>query len=184
METENKSDWCNEGRTVEEHFVHLYGDLLRVAINPGKDESVYVPDLIWHGKRDRIAELKSRQTPFFVSQILYGIPSQQAVTINQNDIESYRNNYPRLPIYFWVDWTTLDWKDVTGVVSPMTGVWGINLTDLLPLCTPQRLHSYKRRVNDTNGNAKTSYVVDLADMKLLVDVQNCACIMRVRSGTA
>lgn len=164
MKTENKREWCEAARTDEEHFVHLYGPNLGVEINPDKGENMFAPDLLWNNKL--LAELKIRNTPFFLAFELFGIPAQYAVTINLKDIKHYGEHYPGLLIYFWVEWTQLEMGKSR--VKPMSGVWGINLNDLIPLCIPARIHAYKKRVDDNQGNAKSSYVVDLRAMKVLI----------------
>jgi hypothetical protein len=165
LKTENKLDWCKSGASQEELFVFLFGHTFGLKINPDKKNDPYTVDLI-HKKRGELCELKTRRTPFFMSQKLYGVPVQYAVTINRNDIERYTERHPSLPLYFWVWWDTC-LSGYGSTVKRMHGLWGIRLEQLVELCTPDRLHCYERRKNDTQGNAKDSYVVSVKDMKQL-----------------
>ena len=165
MDNQAKTAWVERSKSTEQDFVNVYGKELGLTINPAKDRDPYVPDLMWRGRR--LAELKARSTPFFQAGRYYGIPPQYAVTINLKDIRHYTENYPGLLIYFWVFWAPPYEKHEVRV-EPMSGVWGIRLENLVPLCTDDRLHAYMERRNDTKGNAKDSYVVSLEEMKCLI----------------
>lgn len=163
IDTEDKLLWCEKGAAEEKVFCMLFGHMFGLKVNPEKKVDPYAIDLIH--KTGRPCELKKRCTPFFTAYKSYGVPVQHAVTINRNDVHRYYTDYPQLPLYFWVDWQQLEWQDIK--VKPMRGVWGIRIEQLHDLCTPDRLHTYQRRVDDTAGNAKDSYVVSLEDMKQL-----------------
>ena len=164
INTEDKLAWCEEGACIEELFVFLFGHTLNLKINQAKTDDKYAPDLM-HRKSGVVCELKSRRTPFFTAFMKYKLPIQHAVTINRKDIVRYQELYPGLPIYFWVRWDQLKYDNIE--VEPMHGVWGIRLEKLVELCTDDVLHEYGRRINDTSGNAKDSYVVSLQEMKQL-----------------
>lgn len=142
----------------------LFGHTFGLSINPKKEIDPTAPDLIH--RKGEVCELKTRRTPFFTAYKTYGIPVQKAVTINRNDMRRYWAMYRNMPVYFWVQWTQLKWQDIE--VKPMVGVWGIRVCDLAELCTPDKLHEYRGRVDDESGNAKDSYVVSLDDMKDLM----------------
>lgn len=163
MDNQDKAGWCEKGGAVEQTFVDRYGFALNLQINPGKQNSKFVPDLLF-GK-STIAELKSRTVPFFQAHSRFGLDPQYAVTINQKDIEYYTRDYPKMLLYFWVHWKQTDGYGVR--LMPMLGVWGVRLDQLLLLCTEDRLHEYQERIGD-EVNATHSYVVSLENMKRMI----------------
>ena len=67
---ENKKAWVELGSKYEKEFVKLLGKCrIKAEINPQKKIDPYVPDLLVEG---RVAELKTRRTPFFKTA-KYGI---------------------------------------------------------------------------------------------------------------
>ncbi len=156
-----KGAWCESGARKEEVFVAKHGDALNLIINPEKTTSPYVPDL-FNTRTKALGDLKTQNTPFFQATSRYGLDAQYAVVFNQKDAERYARYYPDIEIYFWVDWVVMGFKGVTEIaVQPMTGVWYIPFRELQKLLGIAPLHSYAQRTNDTQGNAKGSYVLDL-----------------------
>jgi len=156
-------DWCKKGESLEIAFLEQYGAEFKLILNPDKVIKPTVPDFV-HTPSNRLADLKTQNTPFFSSKKLFGLDPQFAVTFNKIDLDRYQQLYPNILIYYSISWlaTSIVFDSGASIkVQPLSGVWGIRLENLLPLCGSQNLHEYKQRKNDTNGNAKDSYVVDL-----------------------
>lgn len=162
IDLNDRHAWYKKGASDEELFCWAFGHKFGLRINPDKQKNPTLPDLIH--KNGTLCELKTRRTPFFTA-MTYGVWPQYAVTINRNDMVRYLENHQNMPIYFWVQWTQLEWNGIS--VKPMVGVWGIRVKELDRLCSDGNLHAYKGRVNDDRGNAKDSYVIDLNDLKEL-----------------
>lgn len=164
--TEDKDFWVKLGAGKEKYFVHSVAPLvpLNAIINPDKEHNDYAPDLLVDGA---LADLKVQNTPFFTAQFLYGIPAQYAVTFNNKDFERYSLLYPDILIVFWISWDQISYKELT--VKPMAGVWSCPFKDMAKSIKSKQiqLHKYKRRQEDTKGNAKESYVFDIRNFKLL-----------------
>lgn len=156
-DTEDKQWWCTQALADEIEFANRLEQAGHEAcINPQKRLDKYAPDLIVNG---RIADLKCQKLPFFRAQELYSVDPQYAVSFNLKDMQRYRAKYPTIVIYFWANWSTTE-MDISGIrytVQPMSGIWRAELPEI----ESQTVHTYNRRVNDNQGNAKASYVVDL-----------------------
>lgn len=175
-DTEDKNWWVIEGRRKEDIFVQEVAPQLKInaIINPDKKTNPYGPDLIVDGA---IADLKCQETPFFKSYSLYRIPNQYAVTFNYKDYINYRKNYPNIVLFFWIYWKELEKivGSVTYTVKPMSGIWKVNFNKLLGWIETGKvpLHQYLRRVNDSAGNAKDSYIFDIRKFdELLLNLKN------------
>jgi len=158
---QDKMSWCRRGETLEDEFLRVYGDRLKLKLNPAKKEKPTVPDFIYI-PGNRIADLKTVNTPFFSAR-RYGVDPQYAVTFNKKDLEYYRRCYSDILLYFSIDWiaTKLVIKGCKiYTVEPMVGVWGIRFCNIQKLCCPENLHEYKLRIGD-KVNATHSYVLDL-----------------------
>lgn len=163
-DTEDKQWWVIEWRRKETLFVDEVCPRLglKARINPAKKHDPFAPDIVVQGV---LADLKCQQTPFFKAGELYGIDPQFAVTFNQKDHLRYNERYPDIVIYYWLDWQETE-KTIRGQtyrVKPMSGVWRVPFRTLSEMISGGKapLHSYQRRVNDTRGNAKASYVFDV-----------------------
>ncbi|QIL40615.1 hypothetical protein G7074_15875 [Pedobacter sp. HDW13] len=157
---QDKGDWCEKGASFEEVFVRRYPHL-ELIINPEKQSNIYAPDLSYR-ESGLYADLKTQNTPFFLSGAKYGIDPQYAVTFNEKDFLRYRENYPGIDIYFWVDWQAIRFVGTTEIsVQPMVGVWRLKYADMLKAVASASLHVYTQRVGDQKGNAKGSFVLDL-----------------------
>lgn len=160
--TEDKQYWYDKGDALEQEFVTSVAPVIGVdaIINPEKKTKRTAPDLLIGG--EQYGELKSRETPFFMAEELYGLNPQYTVTFNVKDDHYYRTNHPDIPVYFWVRWRdNLTYKNKK--VVPMEAVWEIPYKEISDLIARNVFpkHTYKRRVADTQGNAKDSYVIDL-----------------------
>jgi hypothetical protein len=163
---QNKTLWCKEGQKIEEAFVEKYGTQLQVAINPQKVVNPYVPDLV---NQQGLADLKTQNTPFFKARKLYELNPSFAVVFNRKDYERYRDKYPNLDIYFWVEWHSVKFEMGSFVqeVEYVNGVWKIGFPELSQVISRSPEHFYKQRVNDTKGNAKSSFVLNILDREFI-----------------
>lgn len=159
----DKKSWIDYGDQCEFDFVKMMNKAGFVAeINPEKTMNVYAPDLIVNG---RVAELKTRRSPFFMSQKKYGIDPNYAVTINTRDVDRYASENPGMMIFFW---TTYNKETRYGVeIAGIDGVWAIRMDKLYRLTRDAPVHKYVSR-DGSGGNKTESYVVDLNDMEQLV----------------
>lgn len=156
-----KSIWCKDGENIEEAFVKKYGKRLDLSINPEKTENPFAPDLVY--QEDQIADLKTQNTPFFKAKSLYGIDATYAVVFNRKDAIRYYRKYPDIIIYFWVEWHSVKFKmgSHTIEVAYINGVWKIPFRKLTGLLKEAPVHQYQQRKDDKNGNAKSSFVLDI-----------------------
>ena len=165
--TEDKRIWTGRALSVENQFVDDIVPLLGIDVimNPDKVRNSYAPDLLRNG--EQLADLKKQTTPFFTSG-RYDLDPQYTVTFNRKDYLRYKHHYPNIHIYFWVDWERLvytsnnqKWRTIS--LQPLKSVWEVPFSELaLQIETGNiPLHIYVRRVNDTVGNAKDSYVFDV-----------------------
>lgn len=170
---QNKGLWCSHGESKEYVFVKNYGQCLNLIINPEKQRNIYAPDLAY-SSGNGLADLKTQNTPFFTA-IKYQYDPQYTVTFNRNDAERYRRESPDLDIYFWVDWiavryykksTNPRYGDTDITVSPMCGVWKVSFRDLYKIIENSPLHQYQQRLNDNQGNARDSYLINLTDARI------------------
>lgn len=166
IDTENKLEWCKAGADAEEEFVmHRMRKLgLHGCINPKKAKDKYTHDLLVTMK----ADLKTVRTPVYKAYDMHQIDPQFAVTFNLKDEKRYLDLYPNIIVFFDVMWggDALRWKDKFGdeySVEPMHRTFGGDLTSIrkaIEACGSQKIE-YQRRVNDTSGNAKASWVFDV-----------------------
>ena len=161
---QDKNVWCSFGESKESAFVKKYGDSLGVIINPIKKIDKYAPDLL-RLQDSRVGDVKLQGTPFFKAQSLYRLDPQYTVVFNYKDMMRYQQLYPEIEIYFWVDWQAVRFEQGSFkvVINPMSGVWQISFSELLKVLEKAPLHSYMQRKFDTQGNAKSSYVINLQD---------------------
>ena len=160
--TENKSEWIRLGNQYENEFCKLMNKRhYRCEINPAKVADPYGPDLLVNG---RIAELKTRRTPFFMAGKL-GVPPESAITINRKDIDRYLPVNPGMNVYFWVYWAA---QERYGIEVPeVCGVWVTRVDKLARLCDKAPVHAYQNRCGE-DGNKKESYVINLKDMRQVI----------------
>lgn len=103
IDTEDKMRWCREGEIYEKVFVEKMSrhTHLSIQINPEKATNPLAPDL-WVPGYGR-CDLKTQRTPFFTAS-RYGISPRDAFTLNMKDVIRYRELYPDIGIFFWIDW--------------------------------------------------------------------------------
>jgi hypothetical protein len=162
MNTENKQEWCDYGDDAERIFAagRLFQLGLGGHINPQKKTNPYVHDLYVQFPSD----LKTVRTPLFKSMELYGIDPQYAVTFNHKDAERYKELYPNIIVIFDIFWHDC-YKEFSGVkyqVADMQLTVAGFLSNIRNAIIKSGSHriDYTRRVEDTSGNAKSSWVFD------------------------
>lgn len=122
----------------------------------------------------KLSDLKRQLTPFFTAQRHVGIEPRWAVSFNDGDYRSYTkhaNHGVDVQVYFWVSWKELS-RRIGGTiytVETLEGVWTLPFTWLASLIEGRLVvsHDYLNRVEDTQGNEKTSYYFDLRWMNCL-----------------
>ena len=163
MDTEDKLAWCEKyGEETEHAFAvkRLYELGISGYLNPEKRNDKFTHDLCGVFQID----LKTVRTPLFKAKELFGIDPQYAVTFNIKDGARYKNKYPNILVIFDIKWdTTL--MNIGGVdysVDPMHITVAGFLSDIRRAIIASGKHQveYQRRVDDTSGNAKASFVLD------------------------
>lgn len=162
--TEDKDWWLHHGEKLEIDFVKICREQLKLdmVINPKKLTDPTVPDLLVNGK---LADLKTQNTPFFTAS-RYNIDPRFAVTFNRKDYQRYKQLYPEIDIYFWIDWTQLEYK--SNKVEHLSGIFLLPFKDLESLIeNGAREHNYINRTDDVIGNAKSSFILDIRNFQIL-----------------
>tara|TARA_R110000796_G_scaffold165388_2_gene282180 strand:- start:1608 stop:1958 length:351 start_codon:yes stop_codon:yes gene_type:complete len=111
----------------------------------------------------RIAELKTRRTPFFKTK-QYGLSPDTATTINEKDIERYILTNPGMVVFFWVYWPKQERYGIE--VKECCGVWFARMDKLKKICDSAPVKTYENRSGE-DGNKLTSYIIDLNDLRLM-----------------
>lgn len=167
-DTEDRKIYYKIGERRERSFINLYGDKLNLIINPAKRMDKTALDF-FNREDQMLSDLKDQSTPFFMAGKKYGIDPKFAVTFNKKDRDRYieKTYGSDIYIYFWTRWKE---EERYGVKIPNTDrVYRINFNKLLNYLTEDKLHQYERRKTDNRPNAKSSYVVDVRNMDLLVE---------------
>lgn len=176
-DNEDKMWWVEHGLALEHLFVEEVCPKigLKAIMNPNKETDPMVHDLFINNK---IADLKTQNTPFYTASMYKKSDGtrynpSRTVTFNYKDLVRYRHLYPHILVAFWVNWPNTEKYGCE--VDAINGVWLIDLDQIEKLIDEgrMRIHNYQNRVNDTNGNAKVSYLIDLFDIKekYLLDVK-------------
>jgi hypothetical protein len=171
IDTEDKLAWCEKfGVETEVNFalgrMHEFG--LPTYLNPAKRNDKYTHDLCTIFQTD----LKTVRTPLFKSQEMFGIDPQYAVTFNVKDGIRYSELYPNIVVIFDVEWQRQCSMVIGGVnyeVQPMHQTHVGFLSDIRNaiLKSGNKKIQYAKRMNDTQGNAKESFVFDVRDLQRL-----------------
>ena len=144
---EDKSAWCELGDEQEKAFlIKAFEAGLIVFRNPSKLEDKYAHDMFLGFPCD----LKTVRTSFRTAD-RYGIDPRYAVTLNEKDVDRYSQKYPHIVILFDIKFEN--------------GYEGLHYAALDRILAAIKRgiikrHEYLARVNDTQGNAKASYVLD------------------------
>ena len=144
---EDKLAWCEHGDNLEKEFViKSFDSGISLLRNPAKHENKYTHDLFAVFPSD----LKSIKTQFNTAD-RYGIPRDYAITINEKDIKRYQEKYPNIVLLLDIEYPS--YKGVRfASINRITKLIGMDKA---------KKHDYIHRVDDKNGNAKSSYVFDL-----------------------
>lgn len=159
IDTNDKGAWCTKGEQKEKEFIQRYGNRLNLIINPKKKWDRYAPDL-FNTRTELVADLKTKNTPFFTVKAFYGLDPHYTVEFNCKDRANYAENYPEIEIYFWVDWPTTQRGDIQ--VGEMNGVWVIPFEELNVMLDSVPIWEHRNR---KKGNAKDGYLIDLRKLK-------------------
>lgn len=163
--TEDKIAWCEEfGVKTELTFAtgRMHEAGIPTYLNPEKIKNKYTHDLFSVFQSD----LKTVRTPLFKAEELYGIDPQFAVTFNVKDGVRYRDLYPNIVVIFDVMWDD-PCSIVLGArryqVDPMHQTYAGFLSDIRSAIqkSGNKKIEYRKRIYDTVGNAKQSYVFDV-----------------------
>ena len=161
MDTENRKEWYDAAEKWEVDFVDKFGDRFGVIINPSKEKSKFAPDL-YVLKKSISADLKVQSMPFFTSEKESDIPPQYCWTFNVCDLFDYSVRYgDKFGIFVWIKYDQ-ELKDYGVTIPAEESVYFtylFNLKDII--ARSEKIHRYIRRVNDTNGNAYGSHMIDL-----------------------
>ena len=159
LNTEDKTSWIDWGVQKEHDFLYVcqkYDILAGIKKSTGP---VYYPEFVY---QDRYLDLKTVHTPFFLAQRKFKIDPAFAVTLNKQDVTACTIKYPKCQIVFWVNWKAATNFGVS--VEKRQGIWFLSYEQMINLVEDAPLHVYQNRIDDTQGNAKDSYVLDLRKM--------------------
>lgn len=141
---EDKRSWCKLGEEHERDFlIRLFNSGVSMIQNPAKKHDKFSHDFFGMFPLD----LKTVRTEFRTAG-RYGVDPKYAVTLNLKDVERYRKLYPNMIIVFDV------------MMEHYSGIHLVCLQSLLMRLDKLPIHEYQNRVDDMNGNAKASYVID------------------------
>lgn len=144
----DKQAWCEDGRRLEDKFVEerRFNDV-EVRMNPAKEQDIFTYDM----RIDMPCDLKTLTTPWIYSERMFGIPPTYAISINRKDLRRYYSLYPNIIIILDVqypNYRATHWTD-------------LNRLERMVRSGKVQLHKYQTRVDDTQGNAKDSYIFDV-----------------------
>ena len=146
MDNQDKQSWCYAGEGAEYSFLSkMLTGRLSVMANPEKSSNKFTHDFYLVMPCD----LKTIRTRFRTAD-RYGIDPFSAITLNKKDVDRYSELYPHIVIIFDVDYG--DYKRLC--YAPLRQIKKAISSG------HAKLHTYKERINDTQGNAKESYVID------------------------
>ena len=136
----------SKGKDIEDKVQKLFLELFGLVLERNDSENLSNPDF----KLNIQFDLKFRFVPFRKAQQYVGLRPWEALPINVNKIEKYDKNSQTF-LFFVVDYTPEEQTKGIYYIS-MDKVWNLFQKH------PERVHSYKDRVNDTK-NAKQSFYI-------------------------
>ena len=169
IDNQDKQSWCDAAEKQEQDFVvhRLFRLGVGGFVNLAKLNDPYTHDL----QVMLMADLKSVNTPFFKAQDRYGIDPQYAVTFNDKDARRYAELYPNIVVFFDVNWSVLNKQigEITYEVNPMHETYVGFLSDIRRAIAyaGSKKVEYQQRLNDSNGNAKSSWIFDVRNLHKL-----------------
>lgn len=163
LSNQDKQAWIRRGVGRERLFLELRQKhpILQGIAPSGEDK--YVPEFVYQGQ---YLDLKSVYKPFYRAGQKYGVNPDFAVPLNVVDVRDCNEKYPGCQIVFWVRWDTSTDYEVT--VNKQDGVWFLSHEKMNELASKAHVHTYQERTNDTEGNARDSYILDLRHMERLL----------------
>lgn len=173
--TEDKIAYCYHASDIEEpKFVEFFNSLsysgFKIQINPEKQNDKFTCDLLVNGDR---GDLKTQDTPFYKAEDWYKLDPQWAVTYNEKDYLRYKKTYSSKNIPFYVVFDVKRKKEFNTKydvqITPMRGIFIADLRRLEFLIEKEKipLHTYLGRVDDNQGNAKSSYIFDIRKLRMV-----------------
>jgi hypothetical protein len=170
--TEDKLAYCKKASDEQEpkfvEFMNGLNGLVKLKMNPDKEFDPYTHDLTVHGAP---GDLKTQDTPFFKAEVLYDIDPQWAITYNHKDYLRYKSKYTDKgsDIILFFDVTRKNETKYDVKTFPMRAIFYTKASDVEKLIESSQvpLHEYINRKNDTSGNAKNSYVIDVRRFNMI-----------------
>lgn len=164
-DTEDRFWWYRYGEHKEASFIALMQrHHIPTRRNPAKLLEPHAPDLLVCG---RLSDLKTQNTPFFTAA-RYDMNPRYTVTFNRKDYERYVIDLPDIWLYFWIHWTDTTWH--LRVVEPINAVYEIQFPLLRARIAAAPEHYYQRRQTDPRHNAASSFLLDVRDMELVLEL--------------
>ena len=157
MDLQDKQAWCDLGELEEGNFLERQDfHLVHVLPNVTKDVDKYAHDM----RISFPADLKTIRSSWRKSQELFGIQPKYAISINKKDVDRYNDLYPNMIIILDIEIEYINEND--GGLSVYKTVRWVDMTRINRLIKSgfAKEHQYKERTEDTQGNAKSSYVFD------------------------
>jgi hypothetical protein len=143
---QDKLAWCEYGEIKENEFVSSISiDGVDVIKNPDKSRNKLSHDLLAQFPSD----LKTVRTIFRTAD-RYGLDPDYTIGLNRKDVEHYSRKYPNIIILFDIEF------------DKFKGIKMASLDRILRLIhfgAPE--HFYLGRKDDSDGNAKSSFLFDL-----------------------
>lgn len=167
-DTEDKNWWLEHGLALEYEFVQLCkkAKQINAEVNPSKTTEPWAPDLIVDNE---LADLKVQNTPFFTAT-RYKLDPRFTVTFNRKDYERYKQLYPQIVVYFWINWIQLTWQ--SHQVEPLNAIYKAPFQLIETIIKEGAIeHSYIHRRNDRLGNAKSSFLFDVRKFEQLSELE-------------
>ena len=149
MDNQDKKAWCEAGTLAEGDF--LASQSIKgwgLSWNPAKYSDPYAHDFLAIVPVD----LKTMTTQWIKAYELFGISSDNAISINEKDFVRYSSIYPNIIILCDVQWLN---KRFTLTLP--------RARDLIHKGLAYR-HEYLQRKGDNKGNAKISWIFDVNDL--------------------
>jgi len=151
---QDKEFWCETGEFDEDNFLERNDfHLVNILPNEAKSNDKFTYDM----RISFPSDLKTVRTAWRFSQEMFGINPKYAVSLNRKDVERYNELYPNIIIVMDIklpDYERVHWTDLTRV-------------NRLIKHELAKEHIYKERIDDTQGNAKSSYVFDCRWLPIL-----------------
>jgi hypothetical protein len=167
LDVQDKLAWCKWAEPVEAQICEYCQDHgIDLRINPEKKENKYAVDCLYNGE---LADIKNHETPFFFAD-RYGVNPSYAFMFGYKDVNRYTELYPDIGIIVVYNphILTMMIGGSTKRVQHFGGIFYLPFKEVAMMCHPSNMHQHKYRVNDTKGNDKANYVLDIRNFKELI----------------